>query len=84
MLTTPTNAPRSTSAPVYTREIPLGFNGYVTVAQPSQRIAAAELRPGDTLILDGYVSRVTNIRVISLNSGQDLSRSNILNGVLRQ
>jgi hypothetical protein len=62
-----------TSARTYTREIPLGFNGYVTVAQPSQRITAAELQAGDTLILDGYVSRVSGIRPLDLFTGRDLT-----------
>ncbi len=64
-----TNAPRSTSAPTrfgspttaIVREIPLDFNGYVTVAKPATRIPAIEVRPGDILILDSYVSRVNTV-----------------------
>ena len=56
----------ATTARHYTREIPLGFNGYVTVAQPAQRMPASEIRAGDVLLLDGYVSAVQAVRTYHL------------------
>lgn len=50
----------------YTREIPLGFNGYVVVAQPALRMPASEVKPGDVLVLDGYVSAVRDVRTYNL------------------
>lgn len=56
----------------YVREVPMDFNGYVTVGRPALTIPAVQVQEGDILLLDVYVSRVTRVDVVSLRSGRDL------------
>lgn len=41
--------------------VPQDFNGHVVVARPAQRIPARDVKVGDVLLLDGYVTRVDYI-----------------------
>jgi hypothetical protein len=46
-------------------EVPQAFNGYVTVARPAERIMAKDVRVGDVLLVDGYVTQVAYITPIT-------------------
>lgn len=50
----------------YVREIPLNFNGYAAVAARAEQIPASDVRAGDVLLLDGYVSLVSDVRLLDL------------------
>lgn len=56
------------------RKIPLDVvNGYYPAARPAVRVPAVEVQPGDILVLDGYVSRVSYVNVRDLARGGDLA-----------
>lgn len=57
----------------YVREIPMDFNGYVPVARAVAPMPAVEVRPGDILVLAGYISRVDRVRAIDLSTGRDFA-----------
>lgn len=61
-----------TTEPRFTREVPMDFNGYVPVARQAVRILAVFIEPGDTLLLDGHISRVTHVNVRDLGTGKHL------------
>lgn len=61
-----TKEERDAKVATWTREIPLASNGYAPVAQCATTIPASEVRVGDVLMLDRYVSRVTHVQQLGL------------------
>lgn len=50
------------------RPYPIRWNGYAFGAPPAEWMTADQVKPGDVLLLDGYVSTVQAVRPIPLGS----------------
>jgi hypothetical protein len=49
-----------------TNTYPVDFNGYVVVARPLLKITANQVKAGDLVITDGYISKIHSVNSVAI------------------